>query len=303
MKPDREGRLFGGIEGGGTKFICVVASSPDDIRAEARFLTADPDETLAEVSGFFKAYLDTQGPLAGIGLACFGPLDLHPDSPTFGHIMSTPKPGWSGLDVLGRMRDTLDLPVAFESDVNAAVMGERRWGAGRGFDSLIYMTVGTGIGGGGLVNGMPVHGLVHPEMGHLLIRHDLERDPVAGCCPFHGDCLEGLASGPAMAQRWGKPPEELPAGHPAWELEAHYLAEGLANLALSLSPQRIILGGGVMKQGQLFPLIRSGVQQLLAGYVSSALILERIEEYIVPAALGERSGALGAISLAEGLAQ
>jgi fructokinase len=291
--------LFGGIEGGGTKFVCAVGSSPEDIRAEGRFATADPETTIQQTVAFFQEVIDQHGPLAGVGLACFGPLDLNPDSPTYGYITSTPKPGWSNVDILGGISRGLGLKLAFDTDVNGAALGEWRWGAGRGVSSLIYLTVGTGIGGGALVEGRPVHGLVHPEMGHMLIPHDLNADPFRGVCPFHGDCLEGLATGVAMQRRWGSRAEELPPDHPAWALEAEHLASGLVNLILSYSPERIILGGGVMHQPQLFPLIRERVRAKLAGYVASPAILKDIDQYIVPPGLGERTGVLGAIALAE----
>jgi fructokinase len=291
--------LFGGIEGGGTKFICAVGSSPDGLLAEARFATADPGETIQETLQFFQEQIDQHGRLAGLGLACFGPIDLHPSSPTYGFITSTPKPGWANVDILGGISRGLGMPVAFDTDVNGAALGEWRWGAGQGVNSLIYLTVGTGIGGGALVDGRPVHGLVHPEMGHMLVAHDRTADPFLGVCPFHADCLEGLATGVAMQKRWGKRAEELPTDHPAWALEAEYLSAGLVNLILAYSPERIILGGGVMQQSQLFPLIRDKVVSKLAGYVASQSITNEIDRYIVPAGLGKRAGVLGAIALAQ----
>ncbi len=201
-------------------------------------------------------------------------------------ITSTPKPGWANVDILGGISRGLGVKIAFDTDVNGAALGEWRWGAGQGVNSLIYLTVGTGIGGGALVDGRPVHGLVHPEMGHMLIPHDFNMDPFRGACPYHGDCLEGLATGVAMEKRWGVRAEELPPDHPAWALEAEYLASGLVNLILAYSPERIILGGGVMQQPQLFPLIREKVRAKLAGYVASPAILEDIDQYIVPPGLG-----------------
>ena len=191
------------------------------------------------------------------------------------------------------------MPVGFDTDVNVAALGEYRWGAAQGLDSFIYLTVGTGIGGGGMVNGRLIHGLIHPEMGHIRVPHDWQSDPYAGCCPFHGDCLEGLAAGPALEQRWGQPPETLPADHPAWALEAHYLALGLVNFICTLSPQRIVMGGGVMEQPQLLPLVRQEVQELLNGYLQVPEILQAIDEYIVLPGLGKRAGVLGAIALAQ----
>jgi fructokinase len=193
--------------------------------------------------------------------------------------------------------------VAFDTDVNGAALGEYRWGAAQGLATFVYLTIGTGLGGGGMVEGQLMHGLMHPEMGHMLIAHDWEADPYAGWCPYHGDCWEGLAAGPALEGRWQVKGMQLPPDHPAWELEAHYLALGLVNIITILSPQRIILGGGVMQQGHLFPMVRAKVQKLLNGYLQRAAITDEIDSYIVPPALGGRSGVLGAIALAEMAAQ
>lgn len=295
-------QLFGGIEAGGTKFVCAVGTGPNDIRAETRFLTTTPEETIGQAIVFFQEYA-TRESLAALGIASFGPVDPNPASPTFGYITTTPKPGWANVDFAGAVQRALDLPVAFDTDVNGAALGEHRWGAARGLDTFIYLTVGTGLGGGGLVNGQLMHGLVHPEMGHVRLPHDWEADPFTGNCPYHGDCLEGMATGPAIEARWGQRAETLPAEHPAWELEAHYLAFGLVNFICTISPQRIILGGGVMEQAQLFPLIRRNVQRFLNDYVQTPAILEHIDDYIVPPALGQQAGILGAIALAEGAAE
>jgi fructokinase len=296
--------LYGGIEAGGTKFICAVGSGPGQLAAEARFPTTTPADTLAASIDFFRAQQARLGPLAAIGVGSFGPLDPRPGSPTFGHITSTPKPGWKDADIVGPLAGAFQLPVGFDTDVNAAALAEGRWGAGQGLGNLVYLTVGTGIGGGALAEGgRPIHGLIHPEMGHMLLPHDLKADPYPGHCPYHGDCFEGLANGPAIARRWGQPAETLPLDHPAWPLEAHYIALGLANLIYTLSPQRIVLGGGVMAQAQLFPLIRAEVQRLLNGYLQSPWITERAGEYIVPPGLGARAGVLGAIALAQAAAE
>ncbi len=291
-------QLFGGIEAGGTKFVCAVGTGPDDLRAEIRFPTTTPEETIDQAIAFFSEQASKEA-LAAIGIASFGPVDPNPASPTFGHITTTPKPGWVHTNFAGIVQRALGLPVGFDTDVNVAALGEHRWGAARGLDTFIYLTIGTGLGGGGLVNGRLMHGLIHPEMGHIRLPHDWQVDPYAGACPYHGDCLEGMAAGPAMEERWGQRAENLPAAHPAWELEAHYLALGLVNFICILSPQRIIMGGGVMEQAQLFPLIHSKVQNLLNGYVQSPEILERIDQYIVPPQLGNRAGVLGAIALAQ----
>jgi fructokinase len=289
--------VFGGIEAGGTKFVCAAGTGPDDILSEARYRTTLPEETLANAVAFFQELPQDQTP-AAIGIGSFGPVDPDPSSPTFGHITTTPKPGWANTDVAGAFRQALGLPIGFDTDVNAAALGELRWGAAQGLDTFIYLTIGTGIGGGGLANGRLLHGLIHPEMGHIRVPRHPE-DDYAGFCPFHGDCLEGLAAGPAIEGRWGSPGEMLPPDHPAWQMEAYYLASGLVNLILALSPQRIVLGGGVMSQEYLFPMIRSQVQTLLGGYLQSPAISERIDQYIVPAALGGDAGVLGAIALAE----
>ncbi len=287
--------LCGGIEAGGTKFVCAVGTGPNDIRAETRFPTTTPEETFNRAIAFF----DEQDEINAIGIGSFGPLDPDTGSPTFGYITSTPKPGWAQTDFVGALRKTFDIPIGFDTDVNAAALGEHRWGAAQGLDTFIYLTIGTGIGGGAMVEGNLLHGVIHPEMGHIHLPHDLEQDPFEGFCPFHGDCFEGLASGPALEARWGARAETLPKDHPAWELEAMYIAYALVNYILILAPQRIILGGGVMEQAQLFPLIRTNVQKLLNNYVQVPEILDNIEEYIVPPALGRRAGVLGSIALAE----
>ena len=291
--------MWGGIEAGGTKFVCVVGSGPDAIADEVRFPTTTPDETLTQATVFFQHYQDHNGPLQSIGIGSFGPVDLNPNSPTFGYITSTPKLGWAQTNIVGRISRALCVPVRFDTDVNAAALGEHCWGAARGLDTFVYLTVGTGIGGGGLINGKPAHGLLHPELGHMYLPHDTQADPFPGMCPFHADCLEGLASGPAIEKRWGRAGETLPADHPAWQLEADYLAFGLSNVIYTLSPQRIIIGGGVMQQTQLLPLIRRKVQALINGYVNDPAILDEIEDYIVPPALGNRAGVLGALALAQ----
>lgn len=292
-------QLVGGIEAGGTKFVCAVGTGPDNVRAVLRIPTTTPSETLEQAITFFRDQQVQRGPLAAIGIAAFGPLDPQPGSPTFGYITTTPKPGWRNTDFAGRVARALNVPVGFDTDVNVAALGEARWGAAQGLDSFIYLTIGTGIGGGGLLGGQLMHGLIHPEMGHIRLPHDRTRDPYPGCCPFHGDCLEGLASGPAIEGRWGQPAGTLAPDHPAWDLEAEYLALALSNYICTLSPQRLVLGGGVMDQQHLFPLIRQKVQQGLAGYVQSPAILEHIDQYIVPPGLGNRAGVLGAIALAQ----
>ncbi len=288
--------VFGGIEAGGTKFVCGVGTGPHDLET-VRIPTTSPEETVAAAAAFFRER--SVGGLRAVGIASFGPVDLDPGSPRFGHITSTPKQGWQNFDLAGAVRRSLDVPVGFDTDVNGAVLGEARWGAARGLADAMYLTVGTGIGGGAIVHGRVLHGLMHPEMGHIRIPHDLAADPYPGCCPYHGDCLEGLASGPAIEARWGGPAQGLGAGHPAWALEARYLALALTAWVCTLSPRRIVLGGGVMEQPQLFPLIRMELARLLNGYIRMRDLTEGLDRYVVPPQLGGRAGVLGALVLAE----
>lgn len=290
--------LFGGIEAGGTKFVCAVGSGPDDIRAELRFPTSTPEECISQAVAFFREQQRIE-PLAAIGVASFGPVDPDPRSPTFGYVTTTPKPHWAQTNFVGPLRQALGVPIGFDTDVNGAALGEYRWGAAQGLDTFVYLTIGTGLGGGGMVNGKLLHGLMHPEMGHMSVPHNWDADPYAGFCPYHGDCWEGLSAGPALEGRWGVRAETLPIEHPAWELEAHYLALGLVNIICTLSPQRIIMGGGVMEQLHLFPLIHNSVFTMLNGYIQARALLENMDSYIVPPGLGNRAGVLGAIALAE----
>lgn len=273
--------MFGAIEAGGTKFICGAGTGPDDLEL-IRIPTTSPAATMAAVMEFFQR----QRGLKAVGIGSFGPIDR-----ASGRITNTPKRAWQNFDIAGSVRSGLSVPVSLDTDVNASALAESRWGAGRGLTDFVYLTVGTGIGGGAMVNGLLLHGAAHPEMGHLAMPRDAARDPFAGCCPYHGDCLEGLASGPALEARWGAPAESLPPDHPAWTLEAHYLALGLANIALMLAPQRILLGGGVMRQGILFDLVRRDFSARLNGYVAACPI--------APPELGPRAGVLGGLILAE----
>ncbi|WP_455383652.1 ROK family protein [Salinispira pacifica] len=289
--------LYGGIEAGGTKFVCAVGTGPDDIREEIRFPTTEPEPTIRKAIEFFRN--QEHGQLSAIGISSFGPVDPDPGSPTFGHITTTPKKPWLHTDFAGPIHRALAVPVGFDTDVNGAALGEWRWGAGRSLNTIIYLTVGTGIGGGVLIDGRPHHGMIHPEMGHVRIPHDRTRDPFEGSCPFHKDCLEGLASGPAIEARAGRKGDSIEPDDPLWDIIAEYLAYSLVNYIVVLSPQRIILGGGVMDQQQLFPKIRERVGSFLNGYIQSPAILDRIDSFIVPPGLGNRAGVLGAIALAE----
>lgn len=285
--------ILGGIEGGGTKWVLGVGTSPADVETISIPATT-PEETLQRAAEFFRGR-----DIAALGIGCFGPLDLRPSSPSYGYITSTPKAGWRNTDVLGELWRRLQVPVALDTDVNAAALGEGRWGAAQGLTDFVYLTVGTGIGGGAMVKGRVLHGLTHPEMGHMPITPD-PRDSFQGCCPFHRDCLEGMASGPAIHARWGIPADELSDNHEAWPLEVHYLSGALVTIVYTLSPMRIILGGGVMRRRQLFPLIRQELVERLQNYIQAPEILKDIDNFIVPPALGELSGVAGALVLARG---
>jgi fructokinase len=276
--------LLGAIEAGGTKFVCGIGTGPHDLET-IHIPTTTPVETTEAAMAFLR-----ERAAGAVGIASFGPVDL-----ALGRITSTPKTGWRNFDLAGVVRRGLGVPVAFDTDVNGAALGEARWGAATGVSDFLYLTVGTGIGGGAMVNGRLLHGLAHPEMGHIRIPHDRARDPFVGICPFHGDCLEGLASGPAIEARWGRTARELAADDEAWVLEAHYLAVGLANWICTLSPKLILIGGGVAEQAHLFPMLRAELAAILNGYLEAP----RIE----PPGLGARAGVLGALAMAETVAR
>jgi fructokinase len=290
-------QLYGGIEGGGTKFICIVGRGPQDIVAETRFNTTTPEETLKRVSAFFAPYVKSDQ-IKSIGLGSFGPVDVDPASPCFGFITTTPKPGWANTNILGMLKSELGLPMVIDMDVAASALGEFRWGANQGLDPSLYLTVGTGIGGSYIQDGKPLCGLVSLEMGHVYLPHDTKADPFVGACPYHADCFEGLASGPAIQARFNQPAESLPDDHPFWELEADYIAAALANYIFTLPPRRIVLGGGVMHRTFLFDKIRTRVSGLLNNYLNHPVLTSHLDDYIVPPALGYRSGVLGGIALA-----
>ncbi len=291
--------LFAGVEAGGTKFVCAMGTGPNDIRERVRIETRRPEETLGETIDFIKRYQSEKGEkIAAAGVACFGPVDLDRDSPTYGYITTTPKQGWQNTDVAGALGKALGVPVGFDTDVNGAALGEYTWGAGRNMNVLIYLTVGTGIGGGLLVDGKPVHGLLHTEMGHLNLPHDSNTDPFEGCCPYHKDCLEGLASGRAMDLRWHKHASELPDDHPGWQIEADYLASALCNYIYTVSPNMIILGGGLMKKRLLLDMVRQKVLEKLNNYINTPRLTENIQDCIASPGLGENSGIAGAFCLA-----
>jgi fructokinase len=286
---------YGGIEAGGTKWVCAIGSGPDDLDELVTFPTTTPAETIERAANFFAS----NGAVAAVGIGSFGPIDLQDGSPTWGWITTTPKPGWAGTDLGSALGLALDVPIALDTDVNAAALGEHRWGAAVGLDTFCYITVGTGIGGGGMTNGRLMHGLQHPEFGHIRVPHDRDADPFEGVCPYHGDCLEGLASGEAIRARWGSAAKDSEDDR-VWSLEAEYLALGLVNVICTVSPQRIVLGGGVMKQARLLPLVRSRVRSLLAGYITAHELDGDLDAYIVTPALGDRAGVLGSLELARG---
>lgn len=284
--------LLGAIEAGGTKFVCATGNEAGDILERISFPTTKPEETMEKVIAFFKGKK-----IKALGIGSFGPIDPNSNSTTYGYITTTPKPYWGNYNILGKLKDSFDIPMGFDTDVNGAALGEIKWGVAKGLNSALYITVGTGIGAGAVVEGNMVNGLLHPEMGHIYPIRD-PKDNYKGRCPFHLDCLEGLASGPAIEERWGIKGYNLPIDHQAWDLEAYYLAQALVNYILIISPEKIIMGGGVMKQHQLFPKIRKNVQELLNGYVKKDEILTNIGSYIVPPKLGDNAGICGSLALA-----
>ncbi|MFD2114885.1 ROK family protein [Paenibacillus yanchengensis] len=282
---------IGAVEAGGTKFVCGIGNEFGEIEKRISFPTEQPEETLAQVIDFFAGE-----DIAAIGIGTFGPIDIDKQSKTYGHVTTTPKPGWANYPFLGRLQQAFSVPFGFDTDVNAAALGEATWGAAKGLDSCVYYTIGTGVGVGVYAEGKLIHGMLHPEGGHVLTRRHPE-DSFAGVCPYHGDCLEGMAAGPALEKRWNVKGAELPVDHPAWEIEAFYIGQALSATILMLSPKKIILGGGVMKQHQLFPLIHKQVQKNLNGYVQSSLITDQIAQYITAPGLGDNAGLCGSLAL------
>ena len=282
---------FAGIEAGGTKFVCVVGGGPEDISDRARIETTDPDTTLAACLEFF----DDHPGFASLGIASFGPLELRRDQPGYGRIATTPKPGWSGVDLVGPLRARYGVPVSIDTDVNGAALAESRWGAGVGLSNIVYLTVGTGIGGGAVVAGRPMHGLVHPEMGHVSVER-IKGDTFAGRCPFHGDCLEGLASGPSISDRWGRSAEELgDLLDQAVDIEARTLASGIRQIVYTLAPELVIVGGGVSKLPNLHEAIQQALIAEMAGY---GVLADQRNGFVVPPGLGDDAGVAGALALA-----
>lgn len=291
--------LYGAIEAGGSKIVCAAGYSPTEIPDDARALipTAAPGPTLAAVVEFFESIERKHGTLAGIGIAAFGPIDLDRRSATWGRLLATPKPGWSGVNIAAPL-ERFGCPVAIDTDVNAAALAEATLGAGAGLGSLAYVTVGTGIGGGLILGGQTVKGLLHPEMGHIRVQRDSRDAGFDGVCPFHGDCLEGLASGPAVAARWQMRAEDLPQQHPGREILGGYLGQLAATIALMVSCERIVFGGGVVTGGGLLPCIRRSASRWLAGYLPIEARPGGFDGYIAAPGLGGCAGTAGALLLA-----
>ncbi len=283
--------LYGALETGGTKMVCAVGNENGEILEQTSIPTLTPAETMPAVIAWFK-----ERNIAALGIACFGPIDLHEDSATYGYITSTPKLAWADYPILPVLKEALGIPVGFDTDVNGSLLGEMTWGCAKGLTDAVYITIGTGIGGGVMTNGKLLHGMLHPELGHMMLAKHPD-DPYQGKCPYHSTCFEGLAAGPAIEERWGKPGYELQDRPEVWELESYYIAQALSVYILTLSPQKIILGGGVMHQESLFPLIRQKTLQILNGYLQTKE-LKDIDSYIVPASLNDDQGIMGCIKLA-----
>lgn len=283
--------LYGTLEAGGTKMLCAVGNENGVIIDRISVPTRTPEETMPPIIEYFKSKA-----IAALGIACFGPIDLHKGSETYGYITSTPKPGWGYYDIVGVLKKELNIPIGFDTDVNGSLLGEMTWGCAQSLTDAVYLTIGTGVGAGIMTNGKMLHGMLHPEAGHMLMKVR-EDDTYKGHCPFHGNCLEGMAAGPAIAERWGKPGFELSDKEEVWDLEAYYIAQALTAFIMILSPQKIILGGGVMHQESLFPLIRKYVKEMVNGYLKTKE-LEDLDTYIVPASLNDDQGLMGGIKLA-----
>lgn len=284
---------LGSIEAGGSKFVLGVGNDKGDILERLVIPTQTPEETIPEVINFFKKHQ-----VEAIGIGSFGPIDIRKSSPTYGSILNTPKLAWKNYPFLQKVREALQVPVGFTTDVNAAALGEKAFGGAKGVDSCLYITIGTGIGAGAVINGQLLQGFSHPEMGHIIVPRHPE-DSFEGVCPYHKDCLEGMASGPAIEQRWGKEGKELVEENSVWELEAYYIAHALVQYILILMPERIIIGGGVSNVKKLFPLIREKVRSLLNNYISTPLLNEELDQYIVPPSLDGNSGLVGGFVLAK----
>ncbi|WP_423191751.1 ROK family protein [Caldifermentibacillus hisashii] len=284
--------MLGSIEAGGTKFVCGIGNEQGEVLERISIPTKTPAETIPEVIEFFK-----KRKVEAIGIGTFGPIDVKKSSPTYGHILNTPKLAWQSYPFLQAVADELQVPTGFTTDVNAAALGEYQFGAAKGLDSCLYITVGTGIGAGAVVNGELLEGLSHPEMGHIIVRRHPD-DHFEGCCPFHKDCFEGLAAGPAIEKRWGKKGVELTDRKEVWEMEAYYIAQALVQYIMILVPERIVIGGGVAHQESIFPAVRENVKSLLNGYFTHQELNENIADYIVAPGLKDNAGLVGGLVLA-----
>lgn len=285
-------KLYGALEAGGTKMVCAIGDENGNILERASILTRTPSETMPEMIAFFK-----DKNICALGIGCFGPIDLDETSPTYGYITSTPKLSWKDYPIVQEFAEALEIPIGFDTDVNASALGEATWGCTKDIANSIYITVGTGIGVGVIANHAPYHGMMHPEGGHILLSPHKDDPMPQGICPYHGNCLEGLASGPSLEKRWGAKAATLTTRSDVWELEAYYIGYALCNYIMMLSPERIVLGGGVMHQPQLFPLIRTEVKKQLGGYIQHKGTAD-LENYIVSASLNDNQGIMGAIKLA-----
>lgn len=283
--------LFGALEAGGTKMVCAIGNENGEILEQKSIPTTTPEETMPAILEYFK---DKE--IASIGIACFGPIDLDKNSETYGYITSTPKIPWRNYNIVGAVKDALKIPVGFDTDVNGSLLGEVTWGCAKGLTDAVYFTIGTGVGAGIMTNGKMLHGMLHPEAGHVKMV-PRSGDTYKGKCPYHGTCFEGMAAGPAIEERWGAKAVQLADREEVWDLESYYIAQALMGIVLTLSPQKIILGGGVMHQKQLFSMIREKMLKELNGYIQAKELAD-IDNYIVPASLNDDQGIMGCIKLA-----
>ena len=283
--------LFGALEAGGTKMVCAIGNENGEILEQKSIPTTTPEETMPAILEYFK---DKE--IASIGIACFGPIDLNKNSETYGYITSTPKIPWRNYNIVGAVKDALKIPVGFDTDVNGSLLGEVTWGCAKGLTDAVYFTIGTGVGAGIMTNGKMLHGMLHPEAGHVKMV-PRSGDTYKGKCPYHGTCFEGMAAGPAIEERWGAKAVQLADREEVWDLESYYIAQALMGIVLTLSPQKIILGGGVMLQKQLFSMIREKMLKELNGYIQAKELAD-IDNYIVPASLNDDQGIMGCIKLA-----
>lgn len=285
-------KLYGALEAGGTKMICAIGDKNGNILERTSIPTKTPEETMPAMLDFFRGRN-----IAALGIGCFGPVDLNRRSSTYGYITSTPKLPWQNYPIVKVFHDALNIPVGFDTDVNAAALGEATWGCTRDLENSIYVTIGTGVGVGVIIGGKPYHGMLHPEAGHILLTRHPD-DPMKGSgCPFHENCMEGLAAGPSLEKRWGVKGAELSGRKEVWQLEAYYIGQALADYILTLSPERIVLGGGVTHQECLLDLVRKETMRQLSGYLK-APAFEHPEDYIVGVSLNDNQGVMGAVKLA-----